>query len=68
MFINNDSLIVEMAAYGAKIYAISFLFSGYNIIRSGYHTSLGNALTSALIAASRGIIFVIAGMALLPRL
>lgn len=66
MFINNDSLITEMAAYGAKIYATSFLFSGYNIIQSGYHTSLGNALASALIAASRGIFFVVVGFLLLP--
>lgn len=66
IFVSNNGKIKELAIQGAKIYAIGFLFNGYNIVMSGYHTSIGNALISALIAAGRGIIFIATGIAIFP--
>lgn len=66
IFVSGNPDVIEIAVHGAEIYSLGFLFNGYNIIQSGYHTSLGNALISAIIAASRGIIFIIIGIAVLP--
>ena len=59
--------ILEMAVGGAKLYALSFLLNGFNIVQSGYHTAVGNALISVVIAASRGIIFSTVGILILPH-
>lgn len=66
VFVSNNGQTKELAIQGTKIYAIGFLFNGYNIVMSGYHTSIGNALISALIAAGRGIFFIAAGISIFP--
>lgn len=66
IFVSDNIQAKELSVQGAKIYAIGFLFNGYNIVMSGYHTSIGNALSSALIAAGRGIIFITAGITIFP--
>lgn len=66
LFVSKNPSAAQMAAAGARIYAFGFLFSGFNILRSGYYTSLGNALLSVVIAANRGILFVIIGITFLP--
>lgn len=66
IFLKNEPEILQTAIKGAKIYALSFFFSGFNIVQSGYHTSVGNALASFCIAASRGIVFVSIGITVLP--
>lgn len=68
LFASHNPSVMEMAVQGAQIYGTSFLFNGYNIVQSGYHTSVGNALASALIAASRGIVLIAIGVAVLPGL
>lgn len=60
--------VIDMAVRGARIYGLCFLASGFNIVQSGYHTALGDAVSSILIAASRGIIFVPIGLLLFSRL
>ena len=60
--------VIDMAVRGARIYGLCFLASGFNIVQSGYHTALGDAVSSILIAASRGIIFVPVGLLLFSRL
>ena len=68
MFVTNNPKIVEMAVQGAQLYSLAFLFNGINIVYSGYQTALGNALNSAVIAGSRGLIFIVIGALLLPLL
>ena len=70
IFVDNaeDASIIQMAADGAKIYGICFLANGFNIVQSGYHTALGNAVASITIAASRGIVFIVIGIALFSAL
>ena len=60
--------VIDMAVRGARIYGLCFLANGFNIVQSGYHTALGDAVSSILIAASRGIIFVPIGLMLFSRL
>lgn len=67
-FIADQPDIMQMAVQGAHFYSIAFLLNGFNIVQSGYQTALGNAANSALIAASRGLIFIFIGMMILPGL
>ena len=68
LFIKDNPSILSMASKGAKIYGISFLMSGFNIIISAYFTSIGKAKESVIIAGSRGIVFMVMGITLLPKL
>lgn len=68
IFIKDQPHIVRMAVQGAFLYSFAFLMNGFNIVHSGYQTALGNAANSALIAGSRGLVFILAGMAVLPGL
>jgi putative MATE family efflux protein len=62
IFINDNKEVIDMAVSGAKIYGFCFLFSGFNIIQSSYHTALGNAIASIMISLSRGIVFIAIGL------
>ena len=62
------SQVMDLAVRGARIYSLSFLASGFNIVQSGYHTALGDALRSVAIAASRGIVFLPVSLALFSAL
>lgn len=66
LFINDNIVVYNLAAGGSKIYAITFLFIGYNLLISGYFTSIGNALFSIIMALSRGLIFIVIGRVVLP--
>ena len=68
LFMSVDQQIVDLAAQEAKIYAIAFFMNGFNIITSGYFTFIGEALNSVIIAASRGLLFIILGIILLPQI
>ncbi len=66
IFVTDNPELVTLAANGGKLYAFAFLFSGFNILASGYFTFIGKGLHSVLIAASRGFIFVSIGILTLP--
>ncbi len=66
LFIKDSPELINLAVSGGKIYAFSFLFSGFNILNSGYFTFIGRGLESVLVAASRGFIFVSIGIFALP--
>lgn len=65
---HRSARVLDLAARGAGIYGLSFLASGFNIVQSGYHTALGDALRSVAIAASRGIVFLPVSLALFSAL
>lgn len=60
--------VLDFAAFGARLYAFAFLVNGLNIVISGYFTAIGKPKSAALIAVSKGIIWVAAGVAVLPGL
>jgi len=53
---------------GIPIYAISFLFSGVNVISSFYFTSIGKAKESAIISSARGLVILLICIFTLPPL
>ena len=67
IFIQNNDVITNLVASGSKLYAIGFLFAGFNIVNSGYFTYIDQATNSIIVAASRGLIFIIIGIIILPK-
>ena len=51
--------VADMVSAGFQIYAVTFLFMGYDVINSMYFTSCGDALSSALISSLRVIILLL---------
>lgn len=65
----NDSMeVIAIATKGAKIMAVMFLMSGISIVLSGYFTAIGKAKESIFIALSRGSIFILIGITILPMI
>ena len=58
MFGCGDS-VADMVSAGFRLYTVTFLFMGYDVINSMYFTSCGDALSSALISSLRGIILLL---------
>ena len=58
----------DLAVIGFKIFAINFLFSGLNILSSGFFTALSNGKISALISIFRTLIFTASSLILLSQL
>lgn len=56
IFTKNDTELLDMAVKGLKIFALSFLLSGFNIFASGFFTALGNGKVSAGISFLRTLI------------
>lgn len=67
LFVKNDA-INQMVRPGMMIYAVSFLFSGINVISSFYFTAIGKAMESAVISSARGLILLLICIFTLPPL
>ena len=59
-------IVAEMVASGFRIYGITFVFMGYDVVNSMYFTSCGDAKSSALISSLRGIVFLLGFTLVLP--
>lgn len=57
----------ELASVGFQIFAINFLFNGFNIASSGFFTALSNGKVSALISFCRTLFFTVVFLLVLPR-
>lgn len=68
LFIRDNKDIIKIATFGTKIFAVGFLFTGFNILSSSYFTSIGLAKESIIIALSRGLIFILVGITILPAI
>ncbi|MFI3253675.1 MAG: MATE family efflux transporter [Eubacteriales bacterium] len=68
MFADGNTELISMTQSGAKIYALAFLLSGFNILISAYFTAKGDALNSVIVSSSRGLVFILIGIFTLPHL
>lgn len=67
LFIEN-STVNSMVSSGVPIFSLVFLFMGMNIITSFYFTSIGQAKTSAIISAARGLVILLICILVFPAL
>lgn len=68
VFTPAGTAVFDIASDGMKLFAIGFLFMGFNIFASGLFTALSNGLVSAVLAFFRTFVFLIAAIWLLPLL
>ncbi len=66
IFVGYDQTLMEITTNAFKLYAFSFIFSGYNIYASGFFTSLGNGKVSAIISFLRSMLFQLIAIYTLP--
>ena len=57
----------RMAAHGFRIFAVSFLFVGFNIYASSLFTALNDGRTSALLSFCHTLVFLLGMLLLLPH-
>ena len=55
-----------MTVKGFRLYAVSYLLSGFNIYGSSFFTALNNGLVSAVISFLRTVVFEVAFIMILP--
>lgn len=68
LFAEGNLDLIDVTINACKIYAISFLFNGMNILGASYFTALEDAKTSVIISVLRGVVFIAIGIVLLPRI
>lgn len=68
LFVDGNPELVALTYAGAKLYSLSFLISGFNILISSYFTAKGDSLHSVLVSSSRGFTFILIGISILPKL
>lgn len=69
LFLNEgNEQVLAFAVDGAKLYAFAFLVNGLNIVVAGYFTAIGSPKKAVFIALSKGIVWIAAGIAVLPVL
>jgi putative MATE family efflux protein len=68
IFAGHNQELTAVAVNGLKLYSLSFVLNGYNIIAAAYFTSIGAAKESLSISVARSLILVNILILLLPSL
>lgn len=66
LFVGYDQALYQLTVQGFRLYALSYLLSGFNIFGSAFFTALNNGLASAAISFLRTLVFQCASVLLLP--
>lgn len=64
----SETAVLDIASHGAVLASIAFLFNGFNIFAASYFTAIDRPNLSLLVAALRGLIFLVPLIMLLPML
>lgn len=68
IFSKGNKELMDITVRGIKLYFISFILMGINITITSYIQSKENARISMIISLSRGFIFIIISLMILPKL
>lgn len=68
IFVSYDNALLEMTVTAIRLFAISYLISGFNIFASSFFTALNNGLVSAIISFVRTLLFQVAMIFILPEI
>jgi len=66
MLFNHDQALIELTARALRLYAFSFLFSGFCIMITSMFTALNNGFISGLLSFLRTLVFEIGLLFILP--
>lgn len=67
VFVGYDADLWSMTSAGFRVFALVYLFAGWNIFGSAFFTSLGDGVTSAILSVLRTLVFQCGAILLLPR-
>ncbi|SMP39531.1 putative efflux protein, MATE family [Desulfonatronum zhilinae] len=65
-FDGSESQAFQIAVDGLRLFAFVFLINGINVLIIAYFTALGEAKSSIIVSAARGLVFVLVGVTVLP--
>ncbi len=68
IFLREGSAAYALSKQGFQIFAIGYLFAGFNIFASVFFTSLSNGKISALISFLRTFVFIVTMLVVLPNI
>lgn len=69
LFLDESSQgVIDLAADGSEIMGIAFLMNGFNIFCASFFTAIDNAKLSLVIASLRGLVFIVIGILILPKI
>ncbi len=66
IFVGYDKALLDMTARGLRIFALSFIASGFCIFASSFFTALNNGPISAAISFLRTLVYQLLGVLILP--
>lgn len=66
IFVGYDKGLYDMTVHAFRIFAASFILTGFNIFASSFFTALGNGAISAVISFLRTLVFQMLMVILLP--
>lgn len=66
LFVNRSSSTFDLTVHGFKIFAIAYVFMGFNIFASSMFTAFGNGIISALLSFMRTLVFIVGALLVLP--
>lgn len=67
LFAEDNEAVFQLAAHGFRLFAVSFLFVGFNIYASSFFTALNDGRTSALLSFCHTLVFLLGMLLLLPQ-
>ncbi len=68
VFVEKGNNTFSLTATGFAIFAVNYLFSGYNIFSSGLFTALSDGKTSAILSLSRTFVFIFISLLIFPQI
>lgn len=68
IFVGYKPELFELTVHAFRIYAISFMFAGFNIYGSSFFTALNNGIVSAVISFLRTLVFQAIMVLLIPAI
>lgn len=68
IFVSYDAELLEITTNAIRLFAISYIISGFNIFSSSFFTALNDGLVSAAISFLRTLVFQIAMIFILPAI
>lgn len=68
IFVSYDKELLEMTTVAIRLYAISYIISGFNIFSSSFFTALNNGIVSAIISFLRTLVFQTSAILIFPRI
>lgn len=66
LFVSYDAALMEMTVGGFRIFAIAFLFAGWNIFSSAFFTALGDGKTALTLSFTRTLLLKCGCILILP--